>query len=156
MIYNDNPILDDDTYRFIMSQYEKVLPFDRKLCLSHLFDDFNECLSICYGLEEKMNKKIEEAIIFTENEMKKLIDNLNATFNFDHNQNQKKEILTFNIFNLLKKLIKIMKNLQNWDKNEQKEYYKKLSKSTADSILSTIEKIIEALEFSNIHFFKHM
>ncbi len=156
MIYNDNPILDDKTYNLIMSQYEKALPFDRKTCLSHLFISFNECLAVCYGLEDKMNKKIEEAIIYTENEIKKLIDNLDATSNFEHNQNQKNEIITFNVFNLLKKLIKIMKILQNWEENEQKEYYKKLSRSTQTCVLSIIEKIINSMEFSNIHFFKYM
>lgn len=154
MNYNDFPILNDDNYRMIQSEYEKFLPFNRKSQIDKLYFTLEECRHLCFGLDKKYNKLISTAILKTKTEIEKIMDNLHATFNL--NIEYRKEINEFNLFTFIKKIINSISEFKEWYTKEEKEYYKKISSNSMSSLLSCLNDLITSLENSNLHIFKYM
>ncbi len=154
MNYNDFPILDDDTYRMMMNEYNNTLPFDRNTTINKLFLELDECKNFCLGLTKHVNKKIQLAVEKAKIEIEKILENFHATFTI--NVKSQKEIKDFNLFTFIKKLINSISSMNIWANNEQKTYYKNLASMNIVTLIKILVEIIEALENSNLHLFKFM
>ena len=152
MNYNDFPILDDNAYQFLKEQYN-THEFSRDVCVDKIFFNLHECKSCCLGLADKLNLKLTQAIKACIEELDKILNNLDATFNFNKPAHEIKEI---NIFSLLNKLVVTASNFNLWQAEEEKEYFKQLANNNLKNLLKIIENIINALENSNFYLFKHM
>ena len=154
MNYNDFPILGDEKYKMIQSEYEKFLPFNRKNNINKIYFLLEECRHFCFGLTNKFNTSISSCINESKKIIEKLMDNLHATFSI--NIEYKHEIKEFNLFTFTKKLIECIYEIKNWNSKEDKEYYKKISEDCMIDLLFCLKTLISSLEKSNLHFFKYM
>ncbi len=154
MNYNDFPILDDSTYNLMMNEYNNSLPFDRNTAINKLYLELDECKNFCFGLTNRVNKKIQLAVESAKTEIEKILENFHATFSI--HVNSQKEIKEFNLFTFIKKLISSISNMHHWANNEQKTYFKTLAGNNIITLINILMQIIEALENSNLHLFKFM
>ena len=154
MIYNDFPILNNDEYELLSKQYSKFQPADRKTLIFKICNELNICYNFCMGFENKFNKKIKSEIENSKIVLFKLLENFTSTFNISPPINQ--TINSFNLFSFIKKITYSTTFILQWLSIEQKEYYKKLGQSSVAELMELVNKIISALEESNLHFFKHM
>lgn len=154
MDYNDFPILDDDKYQLIQSQYENFLPFNRKDNVNKIYLLLEECRHLCFGLTKQYNANINRSIFNTLHELERVMDNFNSTFSIK--LDYKKQISEFNLFQFLKKLIECVKEISLWNLKEDKVYYKKFSHDNHIIILNCVYNLVSVLENSNIRIFKFM
>ncbi len=154
MNYNDFPILDDDKYKMIQSEYEKFLPFNRNNSISKIYILLEECRHLCFGLNGQCNRDITRTLSDVKKELERVMDNFNSIFNIK--LDYKKEIIEFNLFHFLKKLIDCTIEMKIWNSKEDKEYYKKFSDNSLEILLNCISNLVQSLEKSNVHIFKYM
>ena len=154
MNYDDFPILNDENYKMIQSQYDKFLPFNRKTCIDKIYILLEECRHFCFGLDKRYNKNITISITNVKKTLEQIMDNFHAVFQID--VEYKKQINEFNIFTFIKKIITCIIEIKNWNLKEEKEYYKKLSNNCLNILLNSLSDIISALEKSNLIIFKYM
>lgn len=152
--YNDFPILDEQVYRYMTEQYNKVKDFDRRNIVGKIFIQLNECKKSCYCLVGKFNSKIKEVVENAKSELDIILENYQLTFgsNFDVSN----EVKNVGLFSFLKKLTSIILQLEEWLTLEEKDYYKKIADNTLVKVTNVLLNFMSAIEQSNLLLFKYM
>lgn len=145
MTYNDYPILNDDEYYILQTEYNSN-SFNRNENVYKIFLDLQKCLVLFYSTERNFNSIINQSLIQSKEIIQKILDNLTTLFNFktsntNFNSNQ-------NIFTLVKQMINCSKQFVSWFQGDQKEYYKKFAHNCAIDLLYAVNVILNAMEQS--------
>lgn len=153
MEYNDFPILNNNEYKIINEHLLQSSHFCRSSLTLNICNNLSYCISLCDSNRIQLNHNIKNVLFQTKQTMQKILENIKETFNIKLTNSQ---YYNFNLFTLLKKLSNTSTLFCNWIDNEQKTFYKTFAHKNNIEILKCIEKLLEALENSNIYFFKHM
>ncbi len=153
MNYNDFQILDDDTYRNMLSAYNSIHSLDRTTTINKIYLELKSCMNSCITITN-INKKLESALTFTQSELHKILENFSIS-NFE-DKGTKKVYRKQTPISLLKNLVSSISNLEEWRISESKEYYKNLASKTISALIKIISTILSALDESNIKFFRFM
>ncbi|MBO5954894.1 MAG: hypothetical protein J6Q13_02880 [Clostridia bacterium] len=153
MNYSDFPILTDSEYNLLNKHYNKPA-FDRKKVVAQICHELNLQQTFCIDKKNRYNsnttKNIEQAISVCS----KLYNNFSSQFNIQSTQIS--SVSSLSVFSFLKRINKTMSLLNLWIENETKEYYKSLATKSLNELISISSQILQSLEDSFIHFFKHM
>lgn len=154
MNYNDFPILSNEDYYLLNTQYSNQQKPDRKNHIYKICNELNTIVYSCFELAPKHNTIIKRALESTREISAKLLNNLNEVFNLTNTTS--KNYANTNIFTLTKQISKASSRFINWASLEEKEYYKNLSLKSSTELLECLNNILNALELSNVKLFKHM
>lgn len=154
MKYEDFPILNNSEYSFMFEQYSKTKTITREPLVNQICNEITICLNTYWTIEPLYNNKISNAVKKCNQTLTRHLDNLTSLFNIQTSST--KSITTLNLFGFMQKINNIITLSINWFSNEEKEYYKTLSKKTIEEIISCTNEILSSMEDSNINFYKHM
>lgn len=154
MMYEDFKILNDDQYNLISEQLQNQKICSQAEIANKLFLTLDQCKSFCFGLNNQVNKRIQNALLYARNQLDKLINNVNISFNIDAHSTQ--IVTDLNIFAFAKKLIEAVQTVEELLLQPNSEKFFHFSLSTTSTLLDIINQLFDALENSNIHLFKHM
>lgn len=154
MIYDDFQILSNEEYQILNSNFNKNKQFDRKTIITKICQKNLSCQSICLNIEKDYNIKIKNSLVESISKLKKIQENICSTFNVSSKYNN--NIKAFNIFTFLKSINDLIKLFYLWHNTENKEYYKNIARKSINDLLSSYQTIFDALESSNVTFFKFM
>lgn len=152
MIYNDFPILNNETYSYLNEQYTNTGK-DRKAYANVLYSEIQSCFAL-YSTTKNLNPSLKKQLNHSKEVLNQILENLKA--NFTIQTTEQKELIQFNIFSFVSKLSQILIITINWQNTEEKLYYKTFIKNINLSILNIIKNILSILENSNVILFKHM
>lgn len=153
MEYNDFKILSNEQYDMLNKQYVINENIEMDI-LNNLFLNFDQCKSFCFGLSNKVNKQIQQALNNARQEYDKLINNLNLTFNITAHTPQ--TIQSFNLFSFAKKVVEGLILVQQLCFVSANKKISNFVCATTKTILEILSNLFSALEKSNIHLFKYM
>ena len=154
MDYNDFPILNNDEYLFLNSQYLQESSLDKKTIIARILNKVSASINGCYALDRIYNTYIQKEISSTFETLKKVEANLHSIFNIEADPPATTK--SFNIFNLIKSLNEIIKLLFEWTQNENKQYHKATAYKTSFELINNLERLLSAMIKSKIDFYKHM
>ncbi len=154
MMYEDFKILNDDQYNLISEQLQNQKICSQAEIANKLFLTLDQCKSFCFGLNNQVNKRIQNALLYARNQLDKLINNVNISFNIDAHSMQ--IVTDLNIFAFAKKLIEAVQTVEELLHQPNSEKFSHFSLPTISTLLDIINQLFDALENSNIHLFKHM
>lgn len=154
MTYNDFPILDDQHYALLNSHYSNKQDFNRVNTAHKLFTELFNTKTVCSAIPANFNTKIKLALNDCYLTLNKLTENISTTFNID--PPSIKSIKSCSIFTLIKKLLSLLKLFNEWQTNEIKEYYKNIATKSLDELFCEADKLLTAINESNVYIFKHM
>ena len=101
-MYEDFKILNDDQYKLISEQLQNQKICSQAEIANKLFLTLDQCKSFCFGLNNQVNKRIQNALLYARNQLDKLINNVNISFNIDAHSMQ--IVTDLNIFAFAKKI----------------------------------------------------
>lgn len=153
-MYEDFKILNDDQYKLISEQLQNQRICSNIEIANKLFLTLDQCKSFCFGLNNQVNKKIQSILLYARNQLDKLINNVNVSFNIDAHSAQ--VVTDLNIFAFAKKLIEAIQTVAELLYQPNSEKFFHFSLSTISTLLDITNQLFDALENSNIHLFKHM
>ena len=153
MKYDDFPILNNEQYEAINTQFKKQNTINRKDLLTEICQNLSNCSTSCSMLFQEHNQHVRQALLKSNSTLNKLFNNLTSTFDINP---IKTHVFNTNIFNLLNRLTNTISLIQQWSQTEEKIYYISIANKTTTDILNCINSILHSLENSNIKFFKHM
>ena len=153
MNYLDFPILTDSEYNLLNEHYNKTT-FERKKIIAQICHELNLQQTFCIDKKSRYNsnttKNIEQAIVVCS----KLYNNFSSQFNIQSTKIS--SVSNLSVFAFLKKINKTSSLLTMWMENETKEYYKSLAIKSLNELISSSSQILQSLDDSYLHFFKHM
>lgn len=154
MIYNDFPILNNQTYNLLNEHFSHQQNFDRKSTINLICKELNILLNTNIENKNQYNRKIRKSIENCLHTTRKLFDNFSSLFNLAITP--KHSYINLNVFSFLNRLTKTLSILTSWQHNEEKEYYKTLANKSMNEIIINLSDILSTLEESNLYFFKYM
>ena len=153
MDYKDFQILSDDEYNTINTHMSESKTFDRPTATHQIFIELLFCQNAEFNQIKKFNGKVTRTLNNSKTILNKTVDNFQSLFNYNEFN---KHIHSISIFDYISKLISLNEKLIKWSIVEKKEYYKSFAQKTSFEILNLAKEIVEAINMSNIYFFKFM
>ena len=154
MKYNDFQILNNEQYYIINQEFSNNEEQDKKTIINSICEELNKIVGLCFSLSNQHNQHINKEIDETINTLVKIKNNLIETFNLKSATTI--NIVSTNIFSILKMLSSLSTPFLRWVMLETKTYYKSLAQNCFIDLTNCLNKILEAIEKSNIKLFKHM
>lgn len=152
MNYEDFPILNDETYNLMRSEYSNQPSFNRNQHIQKILTLINRCKSI--SLPASLNLKIKTIV----EKLLKILENIEKNLKIIENFNNfsQKTSINFNLFEFFNIFLNILFELNSWKTGEHKDYYSSIISRSEQSIMLELISAMEILKGLNITIFKHM